>query len=265
MQVQAYIDDSADETHERVVLVGCYLGTEDDWGEVVRLWDRRLKNDGIEYFRSTEYYSLTGQFFRYLDRKKYPKPEGSNAARKLRDDLDVIISTSRIVGTAVCIPVAVYKEVRSNVPKASEVFPESALESAFESLVELCAEATKDHFQGDAKIAFIYDEHPGSAPKISRLYLELKSRRLDLASAMGGLVHLDDKKVKELQAADLAASIAKERFEHWLAGTQKDSLEARLRTVRISSIAYWSREYMLHELQRRIDRQRWIRASMIGG
>jgi len=80
---------------------------------------------------------------------------------------------------------------------------------------------------------------------------------------MHGLEHLDDKQYPQLQAADLAAHIAKDRFEDWLsnpaaAGNQAE-LEARLKEVKIVSIAYWSREYMLHALGRERKRRRWLK------
>jgi hypothetical protein len=75
-------------------------------------WQRRLKHDGLAYFRSTEYYSLRGQFARYRDTVKYPKPAGSQAAKGLRDDLDAIITSSGVMGVAVAIPMKLYNHVR---------------------------------------------------------------------------------------------------------------------------------------------------------
>ena len=39
-----------------------FLGGSEDWFEVERHWEKRVKDEGLAYFRATECFSLTGQF-----------------------------------------------------------------------------------------------------------------------------------------------------------------------------------------------------------
>ena len=42
---------------------------------------RNAKRDGMNYFRSTEYYSLRGEFFRFRDAKEYSKAKGQRGCK----------------------------------------------------------------------------------------------------------------------------------------------------------------------------------------
>jgi hypothetical protein len=53
MQYQGYIDDSADRNRERVVISAAIIGEYDNWRYLTRYWNKRLHQDGIEYFKST--------------------------------------------------------------------------------------------------------------------------------------------------------------------------------------------------------------------
>jgi hypothetical protein len=259
MLIRAYIDDSADQKRQHVAVAGCFLGSVESWDELPTPWRDRLKRDGLDYFRSSEYYSFTGEFACFRDHAKYPNPKGSEAAKALRDDLDRIIRRTAIVGAAVCIPMNEYNDIRNTIPDAARIFSVDPFETAFRSLVGLCAAAIKDRFHGDARIAFVCDDSSASE-RITRAYSQFKSDNLSEARIMNGLAHLDDKVFPQLQAADLCAHLAKEVFEDWL-GTRpaKDeaALRERLQSVNISSIAYWNHEYMMHELDRERRRRRW--------
>jgi Protein of unknown function (DUF3800) len=262
MLIVSYIDDSADGNRDRVVLAGCFMSTPEEWEKLAVRWRERLSRDGLNYFRSTEYYSFRGEFERFCDPISYPKPEGKLAASALRDDLDRIIQGSEVIGMAVCIPMDVYRTIRDTEPDAAQIFHDDAFITALQSLMTLCAETVRDSFEGDARIAFVCDE-TNRAREIARIYSEFKEANLPIKRFMQGLVHKDDKQFPQLQAADLAAHIAKERFEDWLSDPatagNKESLESRLERVKIASIRYWSREYMLHALGREREYRRWLK------
>jgi len=112
MRLRVYIDDSADQRQEKVVVAGAFVGTTKQWSGLKLQWQRRLKRDGLHYFRSTEYYSLRGEFARYRDTVRYPKSTESQAATALRDDLDSIIKNSAVMGIAVAIPMKLYNHIR---------------------------------------------------------------------------------------------------------------------------------------------------------
>ncbi len=188
-------------------MAGAFMGSVKQWSDLKVKWRRRLKGDGLAYFRSTEYNSLTGQFHKYRDPVKYPKPTGSNAARQVRDDLDSIVKNSRVVGCAVFISLPLYRFFRTKELAASDIFSEDPFIFAIQLLFKIIADDTpKRH-----RLAFIVDESQ-SAQRIERTYLGFKELNPAVSINMNGLAHLDDKTTPPLQVADMMASVAKELF-----------------------------------------------------
>jgi hypothetical protein len=65
MLYQAYIDDSADGKRERVIIAGAIIGTKEKWARLNKLWNERLKEDELEYFKSSDCERLNGQFTKF--------------------------------------------------------------------------------------------------------------------------------------------------------------------------------------------------------
>lgn len=214
MLLRTYIDDSFDQFRERVAVAGAFLGSFQQWKALVPKWRRRLKQDGLKYFRSTEYLSLSGQFEKFHDPIKFPKPTGRDRARKIRDDLDAIIHECHIVGFALCVPLRVYTHLRNETEFGEQLMPADPFDYAIQELLIMVAQDVKKHRKGDT-VAFFCDEGPSSA-RIAEIYGQLKPLNPDSAQVMGALTHLDDKQYPQLQTADLMASIAKERFAGWM-------------------------------------------------
>jgi len=257
MLLRTYVDDSADETQERAVVAGAYVGFHHQWNKLYKRWKARLKKDGLDFFHTTEYYSLRGEFFKFRDVVKYPKPAGSKAATAILHDLENIIHDVGIMGVAVCIDMAAYREVRQNRPHAGRLFPKNAFEVAIATLINLCTKIVRDEFKGPRKIAFVCDDGPSSA-KIAHIYHTFKNARPDLAEWMAGLTHQDDKRFPQLQAADLMANLAKGRFIEWLDDPQKkvfsdDPLtQDRLKRLSVHQIAAWDRNFIINKLDEAI-------------
>jgi len=214
MLLRVYIDDSADERQEKAVVAGAFVGTTKQWSGLKLQWQRRLKRDGLAYFRSTEYYSLRGEFSRYRDSVRYPRPTGSEAATALRNDLDAIIAKSEVMGIAVTIPMQMYNHIRETEFGGKEVFSSDAFESALQSLITQCAQTSCDEL-GGTPLAFICDDGPRSA-EIAKTYAQFKALNTNVAPYLGALVHQDDKYFPQLQAADLMAHLARENYMKWL-------------------------------------------------
>lgn len=214
MLLRVYIDDSADQKREKAVVAGAWVGKFGQWSELSKLWRRRLKRDGLAYFRSTEYYSLRGEFERYRDPVRYPKPKGSEAASSLRNDLDAAIKKVQVMGVAAAIPIDLYNKFRETVPCAKDVFGKDAFEGALQSLIARCVRISKRNF-GGTHLSFVCDQSE-SAPRILEVFGKLKQRDRDISEMAEGLVHWDDKKFPPLQAADLMAHLAREYFMGWL-------------------------------------------------
>jgi hypothetical protein len=214
MLYRSFIDDSADEKQEDVVTAGAVVAAHGEWEKIRRAWNKRLRADGLTYFRSTDYYSLSEQFSRYRDPIKYPKPKGSEAAKALRDDLETILKESPAIAIGVAIPVKLYRDFLATNPGADGKFGEDIFYSALQTLFIECARTVRDELPlgkngKENKIAFICDD-TSRAPIYSGAYANFKARNPKLAEMMLGLLHRDDKLTPPLQAADMMASLTKE-------------------------------------------------------
>ena len=214
MILRVYVDDSADGKREKTIVAGAFVGTTKQWSGLKQQWQRRLKRDGLAYFRSTEYYSLRGEFARYRDSVRYPKPTGSEAATALRADLDAIIKKSEVMGMGVAIPLKMYHLIRETEFGAKELFSPDPFVSALQSLIQQCAETSRLELHS-ASLAFICDDGPSSG-QVAQTYSDFKALRTDIAPLLGALVHQNDKRFPQLQAADLMAHLARENYEKWL-------------------------------------------------
>jgi hypothetical protein len=266
MLLKTYVDDSADETQERAVVAGAYIGFYHQWNKLQKLWRKRLKRDGIKYFHATEYYSLRGEFLKFRDPVQYPKPKGSEAATAMLNDLEQIISESQVMGIAVCADMQAYNAVRQKEAHANEIFSSDAFESALQALIMTCVKILRDEWKGHRKLAFICDDS-NTSPRIARLYSGFVAANPGLAEFLGGLIHRDDKLFPQLQTADMMAHLAKGRFIDWLDDPNKavftddKELKARLKRLSVHQIAVWNREYMLEVLKHEV-KARGLSASV---
>ncbi len=268
MLLRAYIDDSSDQFQEKVVLAGAFVGWYNQWNDLQKQWRRRLRQSSLRYFRSTECRSLQGEFFGFRDEVKYPKPTGREAANRIRDDLDTIINKSEVMGIAACVPIKVYNEIRATEQDAAEIFSGDAFEVALQALFQLCYEAIQGEMRreiGLQRIRFICDQS-ASAPRIERMFREFLVKNPAYSDVFEGLVHADDKKVPALQAADLMAHLAKDRFSEWLAEpaifTNDTQLKARLKRLSVYSIAVCHKVWLMGILRRERDLRR---SNKVGG
>jgi hypothetical protein len=254
MLLRVYIDDSSDEKKERVAVAGAFLGSFKQWGVFVQRWRKRLKKDILAYFRTIECRNLRGEFSRFMDRSNYPPPKGREAAQAIRDDLDAIIHECRVVGIAACVPVRLYRHIRNETKFGVEVMPADPFDYAIQELFLMCAQEVQQHRKGDA-VAFICDDGPSSA-RVAEIYTQFKQINPNAAKAMAALVHADDKKFPQLQAADLMAHLAKERFAGWLVDRSTkvadETLAARLKKVSVYRIGIPERERLLEFVRHEI-------------
>jgi hypothetical protein len=70
MLYRVYIDDSADQKQEIVMVAGALIGRDKHWGELSRKWKQRLNRDGVQYFKAVEYRGLRDQFSVFTDAVK---------------------------------------------------------------------------------------------------------------------------------------------------------------------------------------------------
>jgi len=240
MLIKAYIDDSADERQERVVIAGSFVGLLAQWRKFRKEWKRALADGGgLRYFRSTEYYSLRGEFERFRDRKKFPKPFGSEAAKHLRSNLHKIIGNCGIVGMATCIPIPMYQnKIKSNLDTV--LLGRDAFEVAVNSLLRETCKSIREELGDNQKVSFVCDEGPNSV-RLLELYRNFKKLHPDEAMMMESFNTFDDKRVPPLQAADLMASLAKETYSKWSLGSARLMEPSNLKDS-VFSISCWTEE-----------------------
>lgn len=209
MLFRAYIDDSADKRQKTVMVAGALVATHREWTDFSVEWKKQLRVAGLKYFRSTEYYSLTGEFARFRDRSKYPPPLGRRAATALRSRLETLLNPNRMRGLVSIVPVQTYLTFRSSVPGAVERLPDDVYSAALLSMFLECACMVRERIPGQHRLAFVCDDSP-KAPIYSQVYSTFKEKNPGVAGIMEGMVHVDDKKHPPLQAADMIASMGRE-------------------------------------------------------
>jgi hypothetical protein len=244
MLLKVFVDDSSDEKQQKAIAAGAFVGFTKQWTNLKNEWMKRLKPDGLKYFRSTEYYSLQGEFRRYRDPIKYPKPAGSNAASALRNDLDGIIKKTGVMGIAAVIPIEAYNDVRANEPGAALRFSEDPFESALQTLIQECVKVSREDLHS-SPVEFICDDGPSSA-RIAVAYRSFMARNLHFDGIAQALVHRDDKKLVPLQSADLMAHLSREFYSNWILDPTDVNLNRLNKSV--YKIIVWSKSYMLEEM-----------------
>lgn len=211
---RSYIDDSKDQFQQDIVTAGAVIGAHGDWPHISQSWKARLRRDRLKYFRSTDYYSLRGEFELFRDPVKYPKPSGSNTAKALRDDLEKILRNAPVVGVGVAIPIKMYREFRESVPGAAQKFGSDIFYSALQTIMIECGWIVRDQLPlgkngKPNRLSFIYDKDERAA-FYGALFDDFQQRNPIIGESMNGLVGMDDKTTPAVQSADMMASLTKE-------------------------------------------------------
>ena len=106
-----WMDDSADKKRERIFVVAGFLAFSDDIFEAQRHWENRVKSVGLDYFRTTECHTLTGEF------EKLAIAHGWEKARPIADallaDLWRIVKSADLFGFCFLGPMQDYNTVQA--------------------------------------------------------------------------------------------------------------------------------------------------------
>ena len=121
MVFQCFLDDSKDQDQTKVFVSAGFLGTKDHWSELRVAWRKCLKEHEIDYFKTSEYKMLRGQFAKFKT-AAYPPPTGREKANEIRDSLLAIPrNLGGIKGFGLVIPVEDYAKVCAR-PEAKDFF-----------------------------------------------------------------------------------------------------------------------------------------------
>ena len=90
MVFQCFLDDSKDQDQSKVFVSAGFLGTIEYWSDLRAAWSKCLKQFGLEYFKTSEFKMLRGQF-EVLKSAAYPSPKGREKANEIRDSLLAVL------------------------------------------------------------------------------------------------------------------------------------------------------------------------------
>jgi hypothetical protein len=227
-----------------------FFATKDEWGKLRTAWIKRLREDGLEYFKTSEYKMLSGQFARFKT-DTYPPPTGREKARQIRYDLQAIMrGIPGIQGIGVAIPMDTYAKVAAR-PEAAEIFQGNPYQRALESVIF----ETLKHVRrksGRNVVAFFHDNGP-DCDELRVYYTAFKDINPKTAKLMHGFQPQDDKENPPLQAADMAANFTLEKSLEFRETNQRlDSLEQMEGSIQ--RLCVWNEHYMLSVLKRHLIR-----------
>jgi len=248
MIYQCFLDDSKDQTQDQMVVSAGFIGTKEAWGSLRRDWSKRLREDGLDYFKTSEYKMLEGQFAKFKDEAKYPKSEGRgrDAARKIKTDLQEIVKLNHpIVGVGIAIPVVDYNTICAR-PDAHGVFYGDPYHRALESVMFEVAKMVRAR-RGHNMVAFVHDEGP-DYDSLRQVYRSFRENNPQSAKVIGGFERLDDKLHPPLQAADMIANNVLGIGAEWLSKGRPDPLKIEMEES-IQKIGVWTEHYMLSILK----------------
>lgn len=247
MTFTCFLDDSKDRSQEVAVVSAGFVGTKDDWEQLRSSWKATLKKHGLEYFKSSEYYGLSGQFAKFRS-AEYPCPKGREAAQQMRSELQAVLGNHpRIRGLGVLIVINDFHRVMSR-PEARGIIPPNPYHIAFNSVLDRTVKNVVS-WSKHGVVAFVHDSGPDYA-SLRSSYEEFKKRNPNRARRIAGFSPMDDKEHPELQAADMMANYAMQRSVEAIEkgdGNLRATVEEM--KANIHELNYWDEDYLLSYLK----------------
>lgn len=226
------LDESTDRHRQHVFVVAGYLARQEKvgWEDIENKWQQILTKAGMKYFSTSEYTSLTGEFARFRDAVKYPKPQGRLAATKIRDHLQNIMKNGRAAGFGLGFILKDYRAIRKS-SRVRKVLHSDPYGEAYTMMMVIIAGEIEEQMPSRELVAFLCDEHD-KAVNVKNIYDELKRMNPVCGKRMGSLTHMDNEESPALQAADLLAAQCKEMFVEQLTRpndrTLRDTFKSRV-------------------------------------
>ena len=170
----------------------------------------------MRYFSTSECNWLTGEFARFKDPNKYPKPLGRQAADKIRSDLLDIMKKNPAFGFALGVGFKDYRAVRRKSTRNKKVLLPDPYEHIYTMMMIIIAGDLEDEykegvFPARETVAYLCDEHDKSV-NVKAVFEELKEKNPACAQWMGSLSYMDNEESPALQAGDLLAGLCKDEL-----------------------------------------------------
>ena len=222
----AGLDESSDREQRIIFVVAGYLARQSEWTEIERHWMRRLERENdpyaMRYFSTHECQYLDGEFRRFRDPYEYPKPKGREAANAIRDDLMLIMRSSRTCGFSLGINMKDYRAARRS-SRARRIIQSNPYEHAYMVLMVHIAGTCEEEMRSDEMVAFLCDEHNRSV-NVKSVYDKLKEQNPRCGPWMGSLTYMDNKKSPGIQAGDLLASRSKDFLREYFGAINQNAI-----------------------------------------
>jgi hypothetical protein len=190
---KAFFDESGkDAKDNKAFLMGGFLGSVDTWLSISDAWEEVLhESPRIEYFKSSEAQSLTGEFDRW---------------RRIEADkkvLSLATAISKFDITGFCATVS-HRLFEHRDPKALNVMGTKPYDWGFLSATSGVVQYLDEAYPGDEKVDFVFDAC-SELPACIEQYNFLKQDPFlrDAMRRSGECSPGDDKEVAALQMADL--------------------------------------------------------------
>lgn len=248
MVYKCFLDDSKDQNQTKLMVSAGFFGTENDWGSLRVAWRKVLKKHALEYFKSSEYYRLEGQFAKFKS-DQYPKPKGREAAQTITTELQKVMQQHNLIrGIGISVPLETYYRVYER-PEAKGVLPRDPYQLALESVVYEAAKMIKAR-PGHNAVAFIHDDDD-NFEVLRSAYRKFKEANPKIAKVMGGFDPHDDKHHPPLQAADMIANYT---LQLGLKGLESGDMKANVQEMRqsINLLGFWDEGIILSLLKQNL-------------
>jgi hypothetical protein len=250
MVYHCHLDDSKDKNQTKIMVSAGFFGTKEDWGSLRIAWKSVLRNHGIEYFKSSEYNNLTGQFAKFRT-DQYPRPKGREAAQQIREELQGVLEKHpNIHGIGVLILLEDYSRALAR-PDAEGVLPPNPYHAALNSVIYETVKLISLR-RGHNAVAFVHDDGPDFG-SLESSYKHFAAGNPITAKRLGGFAGLDDKQHPPLQAADMVSNYAMQRGLEAL-GRNDGSLKTVVKEMKtnIKKLGYWDENYVLSVLKHQL-------------
>jgi hypothetical protein len=223
-------------------------GPKDDWHGLRIAWRKCLKKNGIEYFKTSEFKMLNGEFLQF---RKYPVPEGREIATAIRDKLHAILRRhSGIRAVGVALPVDDFERVCAR-PEGSLMAAPLAYQRALEGVLFETVNMIRA-LPGTNTVAFVHDDGT-DFDALRHCYNGFLEADPKTAKFMAGFLPLNDKEHPPLQLADMIANLTLEIGMEWIANGRTPRGLKQMQD-NIGMIGVWDEHYMLSILKRNLTR-----------
>lgn len=192
----SYLDESSDKRTESLLCVGGLISNEPILRRLSTAWNARLDQDGIAYFRFSDWKNLHGAFHHF----RRHKDGARKRADKVLCDLEEILLSESWVGVGMGVLVPQYRTVLMENPYARLLYPNDPTEPAYGQMFYQIAHVIRKNGAGHQVAIFV--DKSNDYPKLAGVYRALQLHHPTLGKSLATIAPVDDKLTPAMQMAD---------------------------------------------------------------